>query len=181
MELPIKAVDESHGLSSMLEFAENARHVWNSEELGAIFRHQLESPLTQSMGDLSDDIAFQLASLGQPKDVKTLKELLHHPNPPIDLLILTKRFAKRCWFDADHPLPREITILLYYASIAVARARCGRWLTGLRTEAVSEGLQWCRAQAWVDEQTRKLLKEISGDAKQNADAGVPPTMPPIQK
>jgi hypothetical protein len=73
--------------------------------------------------------------------------------------VLTKDFAKACRISADSPIPREIATVLYFASIAVARLRCGRRITELTDTAVRKGLDWALGQPWLDEATRRLLEE----------------------
>jgi RNA polymerase sigma-70 factor (ECF subfamily) len=89
----------------------------------------------------------------------SLAELLHHPNPPAGLLDLAKHFAKETRDDPDSPLPREVSTLLYYASISVALARCGRRITRHDDATLRQGFEWGCAQPWVDEPTRDLLRE----------------------
>jgi RNA polymerase sigma-70 factor (ECF subfamily) len=84
-------------------------------------------------------------------------ELLHHPNPPAGLLDLAKTFAKENRDDPESPWPREVSTLLYYASIAAALARCGRRITRHDDNTLRQGFEWGCAQPWVDEPTRDLL------------------------
>jgi len=85
--------------------------------------------------------------------------LFHHPSPPIELLRLTKEFAKA---NMDHPesgLPTEIVGVLYYTSIAVALVRLDARISQLKDADLRRGLLWAKEQAWVDEETKTLLIE----------------------
>ena len=66
---------------------------------------------------------LRLAAESQGLLLKSFGDLLHHPNPPLELLRLTKDFAKACRLSRSGPLPREIATLLYFASIIVAWVR----------------------------------------------------------
>jgi hypothetical protein len=91
--------------------------------------------------------------------VRTFEDLFHHPAPPIELLRSVKDFAKA---NRNHParaLPNEIATLLYFASIAVARTRCGRRITSLGEKEILAGIAWALAQDWVDSRTKSLLRE----------------------
>jgi len=174
--------EKSLALSSMLELREDTRHVWHPQELGAILKHQLAAPLVLALGNsLSAEVAHELKTLGSPQqEVKNLAMLLHHPEPSLELLSFTKRFAKSCWNDPDSPLPREIAILLYYLSIAVADLRSGKQLSTLGRDDLIQGLRWCGDQVWVDQSTLRLLKEALehfGKGRE-AFAELKATMPP---
>jgi len=93
--------------------------------------------------------------------IQTFDELLHSPMPPIDLLKSVKEFAKA---NRDHPasvLPGEIATVLYFASVIVARWRCGEVITTLNDRELRVGIEWAIAEPWVDERTKSLLCEAS--------------------
>jgi hypothetical protein len=175
--------DRRLALSTMLELREDTKHVWNPRELGAILKHQLAAPLTIALGSgLSAEVAHELGKLGsRQEEVKNLAMLLHHPQPPFELLNLTKRFGKSCWNDPDNPLSREIAIMLYYLSIAVADLRFGRQLSTLGRDELVKGLQWCVQQEWVDEETLGLLNETLKHLGSGRGAGahLKTTIPPV--
>lgn len=89
--------------------------------------------------------------------VDKLSDLLFHSRPPVELLAMVKQFAKSNRGVRRGPLPRAAAIVLYYAAIAAALARCGERITSLDDEQLRQGFDWVLARRWVDEQTRALV------------------------
>ncbi len=87
-----------------------------------------------------------------------LRELLHQPDPVPEHLELAKQFAKENRKDPAGRLPPEVATVLYYATIAVALARCGRRMSRHDDATLRQGFRWGCAQSWVDEATRELLR-----------------------
>ena len=148
-------------LAALLAEGGRPSGLWQPEELGAIFRHQMAAPL--------------LADLGAPAGVQdaprqSFADLLRHPSPPLALIEQVKDFAKT---NAEHPedgLPREIAAVLYYACIAAALLRLGARISKLPDADLGRGLRWAAEQPWLDEPTRQLLA--------GALAAVPPAGAP---
>ena len=136
-------------LASMLEVERAAGRVWGEQDLAAILRHQLASPLPPPGGGSE--------SAAAPGGARTFGELLHHPSPRVESLVAVKDFAKASRADPDAALPGEVAAVVYFAAIAVARRQCGRIISGLSEGELAAGLQWVRAQDWVDPATRALL------------------------
>ncbi|MCY2950638.1 MAG: hypothetical protein NTU53_01515 [Planctomycetota bacterium] len=86
-------------------------------------------------------------------------DLLHHPNPPIDLLRRTKDFAKLNYADPHSPLAPEICLLLYYGCIAAALLRLNQLITHLPDDDLRNGLNWTLRQPWLDQETRTLFHD----------------------
>lgn len=152
----------SKSLVGMLELAINGP-LWEPQELAAILQHQLSAPLEFDLSVLGADSVSILAK-GQPQGgppIRTFRDLLLHARPPIELLELTRQFAKGCRTRPDGPLPDEIATLLYVLSIAVALTRCGRRITKLDDEALQHSFAWALAQPWVDAPSRQLIQEAS--------------------
>jgi len=148
-------------LSEMLGLKPDSAPLWRPEELAAIFRHQLAAPVLVDLGGFDRTAAERLRLLTEAQGllVKSFADLFRHPSPPVELLRLTKDFAKA---NRDHPeavLPREIANALYYASIAAALLRCGERITRLTNEELRQGLAWAAVQPWVDAEVKELLVE----------------------
>jgi hypothetical protein len=140
--------------------SENAR-LWRPDELAAIFKHQLSAPVFVDLGQLSKGAATKLKQISDAHGLllKSFSELFHHPAPPIELLELTKDFAKA---NMDHPesaLPSEIATALYFTSIAAAYVRLGTRISRLGDDDLRRGWLWTRDQGWIDEKTKTLLIE----------------------
>jgi hypothetical protein len=144
------------------------RDGWASSDLPDILRDQLAAPLPFRLPDTA-------SGAGTPA-FASFAELLFHPGPPLALLHLTKQFARRCGEAKDGPLPLPITKLLYYAAIAVAWARHGKWITTQNAEKVREAFERASKLTWVDEATRTIFV----DALARLDESAPrphPTQP----
>lgn len=152
---------DSHAMVALLDAGTDDNRIWNAAELGAILRHQLSAPIQVDLVCMEQRLAAQLrlAAESQGLLLKSFGDLLHHPNPPVGLLKLTKDFAKACRLSRGGPLPREIATVLYFASIVVAMTRCQRRITRLDDAATRRGVEQCLAQNWLDAPTRQLLEE----------------------
>ena len=156
-------LSEAGALASMFDAARIAPRAWGEDELAAVLRHQLAAPLASDLGTMRGvgvGEVEQLAREASPP-VGCFGELLHHRSPPVELLELTKRFAKRarCAKGAGVSVPKQVAAVLYFASIHVAASKCGRRISALPDAELRDGLSWVRAQHWVDAGTRELLGE----------------------
>jgi len=138
-----------------------AERIWRPEELKAILQHQLSVPIQFDLGGLDPGLAQKVGALATAQGllVKSFHDLLHHPNPPLELLQLTKQFAKASRNHPDSPLPPEVATVLYFVSISVAMTRCGERISNLDDETLRRGIKWVLAQPWVDDATRGPLQE----------------------
>lgn len=163
-------------LAAFLAAGEERARLWRPEELTAIFRHQMAAPILVDLGGFDPTTAVRLKTLGEAQHLllKSFSDLFHHPVPPLELLSLTKDFAKA---NMDHPesaLPHEIAAVLYYVSIAAALVRLDKRITQLQDADLQRGLQWAKDQPWVDGETRDLLiaavKKIPNDTSSKGPA-----------
>ena len=139
-------------LSRMLTVNGGGAGVWRPEEMGSILQHQLSAPVETDLGSEPG---------ASPMGQMTFGQLLHEPHPPLEMLTRMKRFAKACTLVRDGPLPPEVATVLYFASIAVARLRCGQRITELNDQALKKGMEWAQAQTWVDPATRSIFHEAA--------------------
>jgi len=148
-------------LSALINSGSESTRLWGPEELAAVFRHQLSAPVFVDLGQMPKRAAVKLRRLGDAQGLllKSFSELFHHPVPPVELLELTKDFAKA---NMDHPesaLPGEVATALYYVSIAAAHVRLGARISKLGDDDLRRGWLWTRDQGWIDEMTKALLEE----------------------
>jgi len=149
---------DPRAMSTMLELRDPDQHAWRPHELRDMLAHQLSAPLQLSLGALSAEVAHQVRLAHPPVDpLLTLAELLRHPQPPVELLKLVKRFAKMCRRDPQNPLPPDLVMLLYYASIAASLVRLQKAISDLPPASLMHGLTWLAAQDWVDDEVKSLL------------------------
>ena len=148
-------------LATLLDLAPDAARLWRDEELGAILRHQLTAPMQVDLINLERGLAVKVRNLAEAQGLtlKSFGDLLAHPNPPVELLQVTKDFAKACRLSPHSSLPHEIASVLYFASIAAALVRCRRRITGLSNADLADGLNWVLARPWLDAPTRTLIEE----------------------
>lgn len=148
-------------LGEILELGLSARAAWRPEELQAVLEYQLAAPLQFDLGGLDPGLARKLRTLSAAEGLllQSLRDLFQHPYPPVDLLTLVKGFAKSSSEYPDSPYPREVALVLYYLSIAVALLRCQARITRLTDEELRRGLDWALGQPWLDEASRKILTE----------------------
>ena len=146
-------------LADLLATGEERAQLWRPEDLAAMFRHQMSTPMLVDLGSLDERTAARLRTLSEAQGLvlKSFADLFHHPSPPLELLKLVKDFAKS---NLDHPesgLPGEIASALYYLSIAAALVRLDERISQLSDADLQGGLRWTSGQAWLDEPTKALL------------------------
>ena len=148
-------------LAAFLAAGEERARLWRPEELGAIFRHQMSAPILVDLGGFDPSTAARLKSLSHAQGLllKSFLDLFLHPVPPIELLTLTKDFAKGNMDQPDSSLPNEVAAVLYYLSIAAAYVRLGRRISQLGEAEFKRGLEWCKGKPWVEAPLQRLLDE----------------------
>jgi hypothetical protein len=159
-------------LADLMNIEGNPRHGdWRSEELGEVLRHQLEAPLVFDLGSFA---AGESGRTTLPHDMATgevsnFGALFLHPNPPLPLLQLTKRFAKTSDRREANPLPAEVAMVLYYAAIVAARLRHDARISRMSEQTLAEGTAWVLLQEWVTPPLRDLF--VEAQARSPRDAG----------
>jgi hypothetical protein len=159
-------------LAALLAAGTERVRLWRPEELTAIFRHQMSAPILVDLGSFDPGTAVRLKTLSEAQSLllKSFSDLFHHPVPPVELLSLTKDFAKANMDHPDSSLPQEIAAALYYTSIATAIVRLDARISQLKDAELIQGLLWTKEQPWVDGPTRELIEE----ALKKLAAGAPP-------
>lgn len=147
-------------MAELLTVGGGADPLWRPEELAVVLQHQLSAPVDFEPHASGSHEAHQGHTRTKPGiAVSSFEELFHHPSPPVELLLLTKEFAKASRVQLESLLPQEVATVLYYASIVVARTRLGKRISGLDDKATRKGIEWVIAQPWVDARTRGLFEE----------------------
>jgi hypothetical protein len=132
-------------------------------ELGAILRHQLAAPLA---ADLANPRCVMVLA-GRAGDAMTFGQLLQAPCPCLELLHGVKEFAKLHLAQSRRLLPYEVARVLYYASVLVARLRCGERISSVSDARLREGLEWAREQPWLE----RWLAELFGEGEERLGSG----------
>lgn len=148
-------------LAALMATGEERAHLWRPDELAAIFRHQISTPMLVDLDNFDPHAADRLKMLSEAHGLllKSFADLFHHAAPPVELLKLVKDFAKA---NVDHPesgLPSEIATALYYLSIAAALVHLDTRISKLSDADMQRGLSWAREQSWLDARTKALLDE----------------------
>jgi hypothetical protein len=144
---------------------------WRADELGEILKHQLEAPLVFDLGTSDGQVTDDPPAPTDPEAsrVSSFGDLFLHPRPPLQLLRLTKRFAKTSDRRKANPLPEEVATVLYYAAIVAALVRHGQRISRVSDSTLREGVEWVLEQGWVTAPLRGLFEEaraaIGSDAR----------------
>lgn len=148
-------------LAELLEEVEETGTTWHETDLQALFRHQMTTPIPVDLEKLSRKEREKVKLLTKSHDLllNSYNDLFTHPSPPSDLLKLIKHFAKQCMVSPNAVLPREISTVLYYASIVTALLRHKQSITKLTNEQVVQGINWCLEKEWLTESIRALFIE----------------------
>jgi hypothetical protein len=163
-------------LAAFMAAGDERARLWRPDELGALFRHQLAAPILVDLGGYDPVAANRLKTLSSAQNLvlKSFLELFTHPVPPLELLTLTKEFAKANMDHPDSSLPKEVAAVLYYTSIAAALVRLDRRISQLGDTELGRALNWAKEQRWVDAQIQQLLAQALQKLSP-AGAGTGPT------
>jgi hypothetical protein len=148
-------------LAAFLAAGDERARMWRPEELGAIFRHQMSAPILVDLGGFDPATASRLKTLTHAQSLllTSFMDLFLHPVPPIELLALTKDFAKGNMDHPDSSLPHEVAAILYYVSIAAAFIRLDKRISQLGDAELERGLLWAKDQPWIESRIQGLLGE----------------------
>lgn len=134
---------------------------WEDSEYADILRHQLAAPILVDLSLFDSSERRELEQLAGKTSGELLSfgQLLESPTPIVDLLVLTKDFAKLS--DRPHArlLPPAVANVLYYAAIAAARARLSVNITSLDDPQIAKGVRWALALPWLVPSLRQLFME----------------------
>ncbi len=160
---------DTRRLAELMALDPDQPEVWQPQELAAMLGHRLKAPVQFDLGGLPPGLAGQLRTLSEAEGlvVKSLSELFQHPHPPLELLRLTKDYARANMEDRAGPLPRSIAAVLYYLTIAVALLRCRKRITELGNAELLRGFQWVADQPWVDQTAKGLIEQARASLSSN--------------
>lgn len=148
-------------VAQLIDLDPSPERVWLASELGAILQHQLSVPVEFEMAGKPPGEAKKLSMLTSAHGLtlKSFADLLAHPHPPIELLVMLKDFAKSNASHHDSALPADVSRMIYYLAIAVALLRCGRRITSMSNPKLVASLTWAIDQPWIEPRERTLLSE----------------------
>ena len=148
-------------LARIMELGLAAGEPWRPEELRTVLEYELAAPMSFDLGslDAKQAVRLKVVSAAEGLLLKSLRDLLQHPQPPLELLRFTKDFAKANSEDKNSSLPKDVALVIYYTSIAAALVRCQARITQLTVQELRQGFDWALSLPWLDEASRALLAE----------------------
>ncbi len=150
-----------HPLARLLGLSQARETGWGADELAPMLRHQLQAPLPEDWAAApqpEEDAGSPPAST-EGGALRSFADLFFRAEPSLHLLDLTRQFAKAHHSDSEGGLPPEISLMLYYASIAAALLRCKKRISKLDDVRLAEGFIWARDQQWIDSRMKQLFRE----------------------
>jgi|ETNmetMinimDraft_30_1059905.scaffolds.fasta_scaffold61890_2 hypothetical protein len=149
----------SSDVRSFLEEVKTEDHLWSEADLGDVLSHQWSTPLEVDLSGMDGALSQRVNLLAKSKGLllRSFGDLMEHPKPPLELLGLTKEFAKRCICSPHSPVPHDVARVLYFASIATALCRCRKRITTLSDGDVMDGISWSLSRDWLPEGARNVL------------------------
>ncbi len=169
-------------LAHLLECEDADEPCWRKEELRSVLAHQLSAPLEFDLETLDPGRQRLIVAAGEiggaHGGITSFEDLFRHPQPPVALLNLAKKYTKTHRLHPDSLIPPEISTALYYACIVAARVRCRRRITALPDASLRRGLECALRQDWLTPSLRHLfllglnsLTDRPEDAPTAANAG----------
>ncbi len=154
-------LEEASRLDTFLQEVGLERPLWTGDDLRAILEHQWHAPLTMDLSAMKTIRADQLWLMAEARGLvlRSFGDLLTHSHPPVELLELTKEFAKRSLSSERSAIPHDVARVLYFACIASALAKCKRRITKLDDNGILEGIRWACTRSWVMEPVKHVLEE----------------------
>ena len=160
-------------LDRLMAMGLHAGQPWTDRELRAVLEFHLDAPLRVESRPGSPPSASPtpVAARKEPRpDLPTIRTLLRHERPPLDLLERVKFFGKANAAASDGDVPREVGLVLYYAAIAVARLRRQKRISRLTDARLRQSLEWMLEQAWVPGDLKAVVRKAT-EALQHKGCG----------
>ena len=150
-------------LATVFDWGMPGDRTWEPDEYRAITEHLLRSPVQFDLAGLDPSLSGKLARLSEAEGLllKSFGDLLRHSHPPLELLKLTKEWAKANRESSASSLPPEVASVLYYACIVAALTRLGKRITSLNDSQLRGGLAWVTKQPWIGEDLQSLFAQMA--------------------
>jgi hypothetical protein len=147
-------------LLELMRIEPDAGPEWSPDDFGAILCHQLSLPIEADFEDLSAELARHVVDLcvSTVPPIGNHAELLHHSDPPLELLDIVKKYAKACRDHVPSALPPDVATVLYFLSTAAALVRHQTSLSGLTHTRLRDGLDWVRRRTWVGTVEKRIVE-----------------------
>jgi hypothetical protein len=145
-------------LARLMAVVEDAEVGWKVEDLAAILAHQLQA----HVGFELENLRYQspaVYSRVEAAGVRSFQQLFEHSDPPLELLRMTKDFARAHSAHPESSLAKEIVTTLYFASVSLAMVRHQVRITQLNDPELRQGITWCLAQAWMQPGLQRIFRQ----------------------
>lgn len=168
-----KSGEPTSGLAGLLALGLNAPEQWTSDELEAALDDEISSPMEFNLVSFKPAEAGALRARVQARGLllKSLRELLLHAKPPLELLVMAKDYFKANVAKPQPGLPEEVARALYYLTIAAAWSRYHQRITSLADSNILTALGWVARQVWVDKELRALATSAAAQLRQEPPRG----------
>lgn len=135
----------------------------SESELPGMWLFQLQARLGSELRSIDPawGLAAEQIGAAQHPPIQTFRDLLHHPQPPLHLLEMSKEYAKIHLTPAGL-LPSPVAGALYCLAIGLAQVRCGTSISSMQAQELNRRLRQLRGEPWLDESTRALFDELLG-------------------
>jgi hypothetical protein len=155
------------GLGEILALGLEAVGEWRPEELAAVLREHMAAPVEFELAAFQGPAreALRAHATAQGLVLANLADLLRHPNPPIELLVMAKDFFKANCVRPNPGLPVQVAKALYFATVAAAWLRHHTRISALGDAELRAGLDWVQRQPWTGEDLRALVDRAAADLK----------------
>jgi len=135
----------------------------SEHELAELFEDVLKHPCAFAVDMLPPEKVEQIRRFCEAEGVlsfQSLRSLLCCSRPPIELLYLLKEFAKACRMSPGGDLPDAVASALYFLTTGLAKKHYGelqREFSSISDADLRSGIDWFRAQPWIDPALKQLL------------------------
>lgn len=145
-------------LDALLAFGLRGDEVWTPTELEAAFAEQVSAAIEFDLSGLGPTEVRGLRARAGAHGLllKSLRELLLHPQPPLELLVMAKEYFKANSSRPQPGLPAEVARSLYYLTLAAGWLRHKCRISSLSDQEILAAMEWVRQQDWISADLQQL-------------------------
>ena len=150
-------------LAALMTSGPDNAPLWEPADIAAIFDHQLTTPLRVELATLDETTRARLRQVCERGGLllRSIGDLLHHANPPAELLRIIKDFAKTSLEHPDSALPKDVSAALYWLCLASGLVHGHQRLSSLEDPQLRDGFEWAASRAWIGGHNASLLREAA--------------------
>lgn len=153
---------DSGSWAALFDLDDHQETPWYEDELASVLAHQLKAPLHFDLQGLPPGTRRLLRAACEVEatetTLSTYGDLFRHPEPPLILLILVKRYAKAHQLHPSGVIPPQVAAVLYYGCIALACIRWNRLISSLTNDQLVQGLRTVLSYDWVPNELKPVLR-----------------------